>query len=527
MTTGKYLSISDIQKELGAGTATVKFILKRFGKWIPHIYDSGMEKYPADSLPTLLLIQEQLDAGILPSDIERELDQPERADDPDPADRETLQPDPGQGAKPTEDIRFSPDSLDLIESLFSRIGAQQERIADAHEKRAQAEERKAVAIEKRAIAEEKKAQAMNNIAAALQEMSQSRNDFNAQQIASDAAAALITDEITDTGIEDAFAESRILEHPSDAFDAEDSDGLDDLNGLSDLIDSEIDEQLDQADLSTLLDDDVFETASVSEDIDDLSSLISETDDAAIDDLSMLTDDPVSQGMAADLDMDDLMLDEILDEIGMEHDTPSVETPVSEPGIDDLSLLISDPEPISLSEDDRMPDMDDLSQLIDDFDDLSLLVKPEMGPDPDMDNLSMLIDEPSGPDPSGDGAQAGAAMDTVMDDLSKLINGDPKTPGPNDSPKDFDDLSQLIDTPASPGQSDSSRPSLKPEITPQEDLEGYKKTVMNLIVQLKDQGLSVEETTQRFNDEGVLTLSGKDRWASKAIAQIYRFIDAAK
>ena len=75
--------------------------------------------------------------------------------------------------------------------------------------------------------------------------------------------------------------------------------------------------------------------------------------------------------------------------------------------------------------------------------------------------------------------------------------------------------------------EEEQPSIKPNITPQDNFELYKSEIINIIIKLKNQGLSVEETTERFNMEGILTLSGKSGWSSKPINQIYKFIDAAK
>ncbi|RLB89341.1 MAG: hypothetical protein DRH26_11785 [Deltaproteobacteria bacterium] len=91
--------------------------------------------------------------------------------------------------------------------------------------------------------------------------------------------------------------------------------------------------------------------------------------------------------------------------------------------------------------------------------------------------------------------------------------------PADDPMDdpMDDLNALID----------DTPSLRPDITPEENLKKYKAAVMKIILGLKTQDLSAEETTRRLNQDNVQTISGKSEWSETAISQIYKFIDSAK
>ncbi len=442
MTTENALSIADIQRETNAGRATVKFILKRFDKWLPHTIQNGLAYYDPSVVTTLLSIQEQLADGMLPTQIASAL---EAGDAP------VAPPASTKAHEPRTGVHFSPDSLELITSLISQINTQQERIASAHEKRAAAEERKAVAIEKRALAEENKAVAMNNIAAALQEMTHSRNDATTRQLAGEAAAAIASDEISDDGLEDAFFESRVLSHNGDPG-MDDDNALDDLDGLADLIDEPKNERQDSDVLSDLIKPDVFDPDS--SDTDDLSDQFFNHDD--IDDLSLLVDDTENQ----------------------------------KPGpLDDLSLLI---------------DADDGNE------DMPLQDNDSAGP-VEMDDLSMLIDD--------HGDDAPTESKPPMDDLSLLLGSDIE-------PVDLepDDLE-----PESEDQKDEDReyiPITRPDISPQEDLAAYKKAVINIIVTLKQNGYSVEKTTRQFNDQGIQTLSGKDKWSEKAISQIYQFIEAA-
>jgi len=162
-------------------------------------------------------------------------------------------------------------------------------------------------------------------------------------------------------------------------------------------------------------------------------------------------------------------------------------------IDDLSRLIDEPSD---------PAMDDLSTLIDA---VSTQASPKTD---DLDDLSLLIED-------------SASLETVeLDDLSLLITD---SMGPNSLPptdksiEPMDDLSALI----------NDTPSLKPNITPEKNLKEYKAAVMKIILGLKTQNLSTEETTKRLNQDGVQTISGKSQWSEKAISQIYKFIDSAR
>ncbi len=539
------LSISDIARELNTGKATIKFLLKRFKKYFPSQRTDGRYLYPADTLKTLLIIQEKLEMGVLPSDIEQSL---EVEDSP------LTDALSASFEAPLEngDIRMSNDGLALLKSLFNDIGKQQKRIATAHEKRAQAEERKAVAIEKRASAEEKKAEAMNNIAAALQEMNQLRTgDPSAQQIAHQAAKAITNDELPEP------LEVSPLDELNESDDLDALNNFDELNGLEDSVDlSEMDD-IDEmnSDLSSLLEedeileqtsDDLMPDDSMAESSDvefdselekalsdpladledvfeddlleggDLSSLINEdslTEDLDIthelDDLSALIDDSIADNSRPDDSLpDESQTDE---SIGADSLDPDSDMP-----LDDLSKLI-DPQDIKAHE--VNDDLDDLSLLIDAPGQKNTADQKTGAPEDEMplDDLSALID------------QADAADQTEpqieLDDLSKLI--DPQkneTESLTDEPAgDLDDLSLLIDSPDTP--KDISE--IKIDVTPEDGLDKYKAAVMKVIIALKAEGLNAEETTDQLNKNQIQTLSGKSKWGQKAISQIYKFIDAAK
>ncbi|WP_022668414.1 hypothetical protein [Desulfospira joergensenii] len=478
----KALTIIEISRELNAGTAFTKFLLKRFGRFLSPETSSGRQVYPQKDVHLLLKIKHGLDSGILPSQIDEDLD------------RAVSEPGTGTGSGdeapdllgiaeqfltgPDEDIRVSKDGLKLIKSLVSDIGEQQKRIAAAHEKRAEAEERKAAAIEKRAEAEEKKANAMNNIANALQEMNRLKvHDPETVRIAHHAA------NIFD-------ADSGLLENPEpDSFEdietRQESEPYED--DLSDLLDiDDID-----ADGSSLVDEPV--------ETDDLNSLIQDQGVHISDDLSTLLEEGQNRGGSPFKPDPQDDLNELIDTVSKETDGTD--------SLDDLSLLIKE------EKKEEIPDLDDLSRLIDTDAD-------QKSPAPEMvDDLSLLLDSEQ------ETTQGKTSEPVDMDDLSQLIQdketgNDTKDPSEKEGTgeeRSMDDLSSLID----------ETPSLRPKITPQDDIEAYKAEVMKVIIELKSQGTDAHEAARRLNQDKVPTLSGKPEWSVKALEQIYTFIDSAK
>ena len=148
-----------------------------------------------------------------------------------------------------------------------------------------------------------------------------------------------------------------------------------------------------------------------------------------------------------------------------------------------------------------------------MDDLSSLIEPatdeHIG---DLDDLSTLVGKP-------------AQSQEPMDDLSSLIE-----PATDEHMGDFNDLytgeksgqvSPEIDTQV------KETHSIKPDILPDQDKGKYKAAVMKIIIELKGQGLTAQQTTDRLNHDDVTTLSGKPAWGLKAIDKIYGFIDSTK
>lgn len=160
-----------------------------------------------------------------------------------------------------------------------------------------------------------------------------------------------------------------------------------------------------------------------------------------------------------------------------------------------------------------PDLPVMDDIPDDMDDLTLLLEPgDTVSVEDMDDLSALL-EPE---------DVHTALD--MDDLSLLLEESDKVP------QDMDDLSQLIDDEPEPAQMEAPRapePQQKPaKAAASPGDENYKSMILKRIIQMKQkEKLSVEDVTRRFNEEGVKTLSGKDRWDVKTIQGIYKYIDS--
>jgi hypothetical protein len=173
--------------------------------------------------------------------------------------------------------------------------------------------------------------------------------------------------------------------------------------------------------------------------------------------------------------------------------------------DDLSLLIEKDSPDEIN----LPDeLDDLSALIE---------NASKSTEIEIDDLSALLEKESLESPPSNSQKS-------MDDLTQLI-----------TPADalMDDLSKLID-PAGPTQPFIPEGSgleetkiIKMDLSPDDDIEKYKAAIMKVILELKTDGMSAEETTLLLNKNKIRTLSGKPEWSQKAISQIYKFMVAVK
>ncbi|MBF0390387.1 MAG: MerR family transcriptional regulator [Desulfamplus sp.] len=442
---------SMLAKELNTGSATVRFWLNRFSKWIPSISVNGDKLYDADTLKTLTFISDKINSGMVISEIEKALDSENRNNIEENL-QSQFQPfiSPFQSAmedissinSKNQELLLNNEGINLISTLFEKFYSQQERVAKAQERRAAAEElkaeaeqKKAQALEKRADAEIEKAHAMNNLADAIKSIS--ANFLNsmppAQQVQPHDPPDL----------------SILIDEEKTDFEDEKDDEIDDL--------------------SALIDDEGYDTNEVEE--------IEEN----IDDLSALIDDENAS-----------FEDEKDDEI------------------DDLSALIdedSDYEQHDIKPDILDSDIDNLMSLIDD--DVKNLDTEEK--DDEIDDLSALIDED---EISAEEELTPNILDSDVDDLLSLIGDDNQT-----NQEDFLSTS---------GQTSSQTPKVdKPKASLEDNFEAYKSEVINIIIKLKEDGYSVDETTDILNNEDIKPLSGKNRWTTKMIAKIYNFIEAAK
>lgn len=540
MTRSKLLTIEALRDELDMGKATLKFILHRFGPWLATQIVDDETCYTEQAVTTLLKIKKFLDAGMLPEQVEAFLAQEAKMLK---ATASIEHSTANQGIIPV-DI----ESVSMFKDMFQVYIEKQDRIALAQEALARVEEKKADAMEKRAAAEEKKADAMTNIALALQEMSQRHSTTpQAMEIAGRAVETLALEEspeIDESPLDTNFDENEnLFEDPvpmDDQFKDQDHEDIGDVGSSN------------MDDLSLL----VNETALTPEDIDDLSSLIDSVSDPDSDlgDLEGLPEETQSAPEINNLsnDMDDLskLVDSDLPSSNSLDDKDDNKD-INEDDLDNLFNLVDMDTDVP---EDLNKDLDDLFKLIEparderasDLDDLSALIeKPAQSQEP-MDDLSLLVDgtgEKSGQVPPGQDTQADDLWSLVSD--AKISNQEIQSPAEQstDAPG-MDNLSALINeapdnsqvttdtTPAdensidAPTDSLKETPSIKPDISPDQDMKKYKAAVMKIIIELKEQGLTTQQTTDRLNRDGVATLSGKPAWGLKAIDKIYGFIDSA-
>ncbi len=572
MTGPKLLTFDDLIDELDMGKATLKFILNRFNQWLATNIVNGEILYTQQAVTTLLTIRKWLDAGMLPEQVETSLEQE--------AGRANEQKIPPQSIQNISEMSLNQEMISVFKDMFQTFIEKQDRIASAQETLARVEERKAAAMEKRAVAEDKKADAMTTIALALQELNHRHvSDPHAMEIAGRAVETLALNELSDqddelpaTSIEQAFDPTLEQDDAPEELTADQlfdtpfpmgNDFADhDIDDLKDFSDSDID------DLSLLVNDNALAPGDIDDlsslidavseenpDLDDLESLLSETsslpDMQEMDDLSKLIhDDDPSFDQALPADIDDLSklisqdtsianasdlnssadsgtdTDDLYSLVGMDPKTSSLH---EKEKMDDLSMLITSPSDSTGNILVNTGELDDLSALISDsqsapvpMDDLSKLVgspgptQEPAGTDGPIDDLWALVPDAQNPDPA---LQAGPEELSGMDNLSLLLNNTGKT--------DEAEADTKEDTASDTSSTTLETPSLKPDISPDLDLAKYKAAVMKIIIDLKNQGLTAQQTTDRLNHDGVTTLSGKPSWRVKAIEKIYGFIDSAK
>lgn len=540
MTRSTLLTIEDLTSKLDIGKATLKFILHRFSPWLASQIVNDETHYTEQTVSTLLKIQKLLDTGMLPEQVEASLAQEAQIHK-----ATAEQPAANQGSLPMD-----METVSVFKDMFQVYIEKQDRIASAQEALARVEERKADAMEKRAAAEEKKADAMTHIATALQEMNQRVGSVpQAMEIAGRAVENIALEE--SSGLDESLLD---VDFDDNAQGLEDPGPMEDPFKNHDYknIDDSGEHNLD--DLSLLVD----ETALTPGDIDDLSSLIDSVSDPAGDlgDLSSLLEEtPPEPGMDnSSHDMDDLS--KLVDSDLPSTDSPDQETSPKDVNADDIDDLFSLVGMDTHAPENLNEDVDDLSKLIepesdahiDTLDDLSALVEMPEQSGETMDDLSALV--------GGTGEEAGRVAPDIeappIDDLWSLVpdgqapplEGQGQEKQPIDAPNQMDDLSALTnqtpDTqrsttppPDDPTSIDDATggpaesPSIKPDISPDQDMKKYKAAVMKIIIELKEQGATAQQTTDRLNRDDVATLSGKPAWGLKAIEKIYGFIDSAK
>ncbi|WP_321492623.1 MerR family transcriptional regulator [uncultured Desulfobacter sp.] len=558
MTRSKLLTIQDLIDELAMGKATLKFVLHRFSPWLaPNTQMINQETYYTEqAVASLLKIRKFLDSGLLPEQIEELLaQQAQWLKDTAPVQHHTANP-----GTPTQDTQLDAQSASMFKDMLEIFMEKQERIAMAQEALSRVEERKADAMEKRAAAEEKKAAAMTTIALALQQMNERHGLAapNAMEIAGKAVEILAVEETCD--LDESLLDTD-FNSDQETLDSEHLFQNQSHGSLGDIKEQDMD------DLSLLVND----NALTRQELDDLSALIDSVSSPAqdLDDLASLLDDPEPVPAQTDGPADHAdNMDDLSKLIGSDPESLDYESldnvdhaAKPEDDLDDLSLLVGTDTQEDIDDLSKLvnlgdhEDIDDLSKLIDqprdhdaaDLDDLYALIEQPIKSEPTMDDLSLLVGDGRGDDEQID-------EQVELDDLSSLVsdtaNSSPSPSKPEVAPVEdhgMDNLSALLtDTQDSADhkiaahveadtdikekfdeKGDGEPASIKPDISPDQDMGQYKAAVMQIIIDLKGRGLTAQQTTDRLNRDGVATLSGKPAWGLKAIEKIYGFIESAK
>ncbi|MGD9733497.1 MAG: hypothetical protein AB7U45_15070 [Desulfamplus sp.] len=512
MSENNLMTPSMLAKELNAGSATVRFWLNRFSRYLPYTWADGEKLYHADTLKTLLFISEKIDSGMVATEVEKALEAEilnKTGSSVNPAlnsfipSIQSAIQNAADSSSQTQQLQPINESIKLISALFDKFYSQQERIAEA-------QERKAAAEEKRAEAELQKANAMNNLADAIKNIS---SDF-LSSLADNSIFSDLNNRPPVTNQEPTEQE------PESTTETEQADQIE-LEDEIEQTDEELDNE-DIDDLSALIEDETTDEKHKNGTIDDLYSLVEddtdnydldEADDEELDDLSALIQDEIADKEREDEKIDDLyslVEDDIYD--------------IDDDGSDKADEVNESYEP-----DDE--DLDDLSALIQD--DQPHELKPEIL-DSDVDDLMALIDDDINQQSGGDNIfDSGSSNDNdLMDDLSSLIDDEPAELNPNILDNDADNILNDINDDLSALIQEEENITMPPKIerpkaSLEENFEQYKSEVINIIIKLRKEGLSVDETTELLNKEQIKPLSGKERWTTKMIAKIYKFIEAAQ
>lgn len=460
-----FFTTIEVAQHLNVGVSTVKVWSKRYSKWLPATAKNNEIVFPQKTLETLQLIAECTESGMEAEAIEMVLDDTleEISDNNNDSDIKSEQSEPEKN-DPTK--TFDNMAKGGIDDILLEILNQQKKIASAQDRRATAEERKAFALESRAEAELLKANVMQEMLTVFKEQS------------------------VQTTVSSLMNRIQQMPGPSPSeLDFDFNEKIEELQELTESFPEETQPEPPQR------------TESVVDSEDEVTAPLPEVKETVEPELSPPEEEVPS---AQQEDIDDLsQLIEPQETAVTEHSDD----------IDDLSLLI-DSDNSELSD-----DMDDLSLLIDDaktaevdttddIDDLSALLEKseEKRVDVDIDDLSLLIE----------GSTNQNAED--IDDLALLI--DEKPAEQKSASDDMDDLSLLIDPPAK-----QVKEKVQEKPAPAGD---HKSQVLSKIIKMKEKdGLSIEATIQKLNDEGIKTLSGKGQWDTKTITGIYKYIDSGK
>ncbi len=362
-------------------------------------------------------------------------------------------------------------SLSMEHGLFSKqnvqiIGSLLQAISSNQERIAKANEKRADVEERKTKAIEKRAEAEEKKAWAMNNIANALQNMKHEVWPLNTENQIAGETARAIALDDSSLEG-LYSKKTYAEKLYPNKGLDNnLDNLSDLVDTDygaetMDSRAAMNGVSTI---DSHKTGSTPESIDDLSLLIEKESYPPADISSKAKNFPLEKVAKKDMSRPD---DNKLN-------------------LDDLSALIDVDNTIGTKAGDA-----------DKPDDLSILI------DVDTDNT---MDNPAESDISADSDR------TSHNFHGNTLNND-----------DLDDLSMLIDD--EPENQMPKKSDLLPSVTLEENFNQYKTEIINSIIKLKKEGLGVKETTERFNEAGIKTLSGKSRWSSKTIAKIYKFIES--
>jgi hypothetical protein len=491
-----YYTLRGIADELNIGESTIQYWQDQYDSWIP-CKDNDKEKwYPRQAISILRFIMESADSGMNEADIEKALIVRF------PGAKDIYKQEASLNNYERGLQVMSGDSVSgALKELIEGLSGQQMRIADAQERRAAAEERKAAAMEKRAEAQKLMADALNNVASALKHITTrgtERDSWNMPKIVNslnrevlpelvEASQEVFTQDQNEQEMQEKVLDSLL----SDISEGDISSAISNGNDLNELRKNPAEKiALRTDDLSDLLESTSTETALELDDLSDLVDQRPEEKASGPDDLSDLLE---STSTETALELDDLS--DLVDQ--------RPEEKASEP--DDLSDLLE-----STSTETAL-ELDDLAGLLDQ--------KPEEKAS-EPDDLSDLLESTS------------AETAPELDDLAGLLDQKPEEKVPE--PDDLSDLLEVSSEKAKQEKYDHHGITDKPEKLKQTAISSgeqnkklpgdYKSKIIALIIQLKEnRGMGVDDVTEYMNKKGYKTISGKGKWNSRTIDQIFEHI----